>query len=110
MPLTSRARKQRVVIQCVTRTKAEWRGAGFVTSVVETRLGREASTGSCADPDVAIFGLHAPKTWPGRTSIILPLYPTQALADRGPSLVCSTRISLPRKRHLSGICTGRLPR
>src|SRR5262252_7847407 len=74
MPLTSRAKKQRVVIQCVTRTKAEWRGTGFVTSAVETRLGTEASAGSWADPDVGIFGLHPRKTWPGRTGIILPLY------------------------------------
>src|SRR5215472_125299 len=71
MPLTSRAKKQRLVIQCATRTKAEWRGPGFVTSAVETRLGTEASTGSCVDPD-AIFGLLPPKTRPGRTGIILP--------------------------------------
>ena len=55
MPLTSRAKKQRAVIQCVTRTRAECLGASFVTGPVETRLGTEASAGRCADPDVAIL-------------------------------------------------------
>src|SRR5262252_5380682 len=55
MPLTSRAKKQTVVIQCVTRTKAECLGAGFVIRPIEAGLGTETSAGSCADPDVAIF-------------------------------------------------------
>src|SRR6266550_6853891 len=53
MPVTSRAKKQRVVIQCVTRTKAECLGASFGIGAVETRLGMDASAGSCAGPKVA---------------------------------------------------------
>src|SRR3984893_14689980 len=67
MPVRSRARKQIVVIQCVTRTRAECLGATFVTGAVETALGMEVSAGSCADPSIAILasvGLRlAPIGW-----------------------------------------------
>jgi len=65
MPVRSRAQKQRKVIQCVTRTRAECLGASFGTGAVETRLGTEASAGSCADPNVAILTSVPPKTCPG---------------------------------------------
>src|SRR5260370_41626972 len=54
MPVTSRAKKQKVVIQCVTRTSAECLGATFVTASDEAAL-EKASAGSCADPEVAIL-------------------------------------------------------
>src|ERR1700680_5092330 len=74
MPVRSRAKKQRVVIQCVTRTRAECLGASFVTGAVETQLGTEASAGSCADPNVAIFGLRVPRTCLDRIAAILHPY------------------------------------
>ena len=58
MPVTSRAKKQRVVIQCVTRTKAECLGASFGIGAVETRLGMDASAGSCAGPKVAMLSSY----------------------------------------------------
>src|SRR5215472_10435036 len=61
MPVTSKAKKQRVVIQCVTRTRAECLGTSFVNEAVETPLGTQASAGSGADPNVAIFG--PPFSW-----------------------------------------------
>jgi hypothetical protein len=55
MPVTSRAKKQRVLIQCVTRTRAECLGASFVIGALETALEIEVSAGSCVDPNVAIL-------------------------------------------------------
>src|SRR6266478_2295482 len=55
MPVRSRAKKQIVVIQWVTRTRAECLGASFVTGAVETALGMRVSADSCADPRVAIL-------------------------------------------------------
>ena len=53
--------KQRKVIQCVTRTRAECLGASFVTGAIETRLATETSVGSCADPNVAILASLGPR-------------------------------------------------
>src|SRR5437588_12908235 len=53
MPLTSRAKKHRVVIQCVARTSAECLGTSFVTAALETWLETESSGGTCAGTYVA---------------------------------------------------------
>ena len=44
MPLTSRAKKHSVVIQCVTRTTAECRGAVVVAGTAAARLGSQAES------------------------------------------------------------------
>lgn len=43
-PLTSRAKKQKVVIQCVTRTRAACRGEGDTTGATAAELGRQADS------------------------------------------------------------------
>ena len=47
MPLTSKAKKHSAVIQWVTRTSAEWRGAAAAAGMAEAELGKyaESATG-----------------------------------------------------------------
>src|SRR5580658_304747 len=53
----SRVKKHRVVIQCVTRTRAEWRGVTVAAGMVEAEVGTQLGNGTCADPDLAILWL-----------------------------------------------------
>jgi hypothetical protein len=53
-PVMSRAKKQRVVIQWVTRTSAEWRVGVLVDARAEVL---EIVRGSDAEPGVDIFSL-----------------------------------------------------
>jgi hypothetical protein len=43
-PLTSRAKKQKVVIQCVTRTRAECREVAVVAETAEAETGTQAES------------------------------------------------------------------